>query len=69
MLQHMEAACPECPGGRLWMDIEVDERGSQLFPDGAIMRELRCEACRVAVLVTLNGAGNELTLISVPVKH
>lgn len=69
MLQRMEAPCPECPDGRLLMEIEIDDLGGQTFPDGEIMREFGCDGCYSAVLVTLNGAGNEPTLTSVPTKH
>lgn len=69
MLQRLTTPCPTCPAGRLLMEIDVSDRGSQTFPDGEIMRELRCEGCSAAVLVTLNGAGNEPTLTPIPRKH
>jgi hypothetical protein len=66
MRQRLETRCPGCTGGRLVMDIEVNDRGSQTFPDGQVMRQVKCDGCDETVLVTLNGADREPTLTPVP---
>lgn len=69
MLRHLETSCPECPVGRLLMEVEVNAHGSQTFPDGEVVRQIPCDGCHLNVLVTLNGAGSEPTLTPIPVTH